>query len=444
MRKHLLTLFSALIGITASAAPEGPLYMVGLNGTSAPDTSVALNLEERSEDDIDEGFYRWANDEFTLAGPGQFTVTNTDGTFSIGYDANNIMGASNVLSTTSPMMYLAAGNTPINCEFSAGRYKVSLALIEADAEDPTSTDTWMISFTSLDVAEDNENYYLLGFNGGDEPDTANKFVKTVTTEEGETVTTYSIPKFYIGSCPEGFRVFDSATSVYYGGTSEITDENPFAMLDADGNPVKSTLSPGYYTVNFASNAGFSMISFLRCENQTPASESEFYLFGFNGVTTPSDDVKFIRSVETYYDEEEETEVTSIIYKLEKFDIKNCADGFTVATADGSFSYGLDPQYAPLMGTSVTSGFGILGIYGKPMGWEMENTVYDITFTLSSDATAMISFMTPEDDSAIEGIEVDSDNVQSEYFNLQGIRIQRPEHGFYIERRGTKASKIYRP
>lgn len=42
--------------------------------------------------------------------------------------------------------------------------------------------------------------------------------------------------------------------------------------------------------------------------------------------------------------------------------------------------------------------------------------------------------------AVGAVEAD-DNDKAEYYNLQGIRVENPESGIYIMRRGGKTTKV---
>lgn len=440
MKKFLLSILAALPALSMSADPVSPLYIVGLNGIAEADPSMELTLQtDRSEDDIDEEIFRYSNPEITISQAGAINIVSADKSFSLGYSPENLMGSSNDLSATAPMMYIYENGDPINCTLAEGRYSVSLVLFGEDPESPE----WVIQFTSLDSGDDNGNFYLLGFGeDGDIPSNANKFVKTVTEEDGETVITYSLPKFYVEECPDGFTVYDIDNDISYGADdAEVTDDMPFAMLSPEGKPVKSSMKAGYYSVNFISTGGMAMISFLLCEDQSAADEAEYYLIGFNGVTEPTDAVKFTRSVETmeYEDEGEMYSETVISYDLKEFAITGCEEGFTVSTASGDFSYGLDPTFAPMFGTSVTDGFGFLGIYGEPMGWAMENGVYDISFTVANGGSAMISFVL-HDDTGVAEVESSSEDTPV-YYNLQGVRVANPENGVFIRSQGGKTTKV---
>lgn len=440
MKKFLLSILAALPALTMSADPETPLYIIGLNGIKDTDPSMELTLStDRTEDDIDEGIFRYSNPEITITEAGAFNIVNADKSFSLGYSPDNLMGSSNELSATAPMMYLYENGEAVNCTLAEGRYSVTLVLFGEDPENPE----WIIQFNALDVAEESGNFYLLGFGeNGEIPSSANKFVKSVTEEDGETVITYTIPKFYVGECPDGFTVYDLDNDLSYGAEdAEATDDMPFVILSPDGKPVKSSLKAGYYNVNFTSTAGFAMISFMICEDQTPADEAEYYLLGFNGITEPTETVKFTRSAETmeYEEDGEKYSETVISYNLKEFEITGCEDGFTVSTESGDFSFGLDPEYAPIFGTSVTQGFGFLGIYGGPLGWGMENGVYDISFTVTTGSSAMISFVL-HDDTGVAEIESSSEDAPV-YYNLQGVRVANPENGIFIRRQGGKTTKV---
>lgn len=447
MKKFLLSVTAmAIPALMSAAAPEGALYLLGLNGVDTPDESLALAFDEnRTEDDIDEGVYRWNNPEIALTQAGNFNVATADKSLVLGYDPDNFMGAPNDLSSTSTMMYLCKDGQPINCTLNPGNYSVSVILFEADPEDPESADSWIIQMKSLDAEEETGSYYLLGFGGDDEEaDASNKFVKSVEVIDGETVISYTIPKFKVGACPGGFTVYDKDNDVTLGGDSApVTDENPMAMLSENAAPVPCALTEGYYTVNFFSQAGFAMISFLLCEDQTPVDESEYYLVGFNGIDKPEDSVKFVRTVETeeYEEDGEKYSSTVISYSLDNFNIDSCENGFTVTTASGDFYFGLDPAFAPVLGTSVTAGFGFLGIYGAPVGFEMEKGVYNVKFNINTAGSAMISFMAPEDDpGSVEDIE-GAVSSRPQYFNLQGVRVENPSKGIFIKVQDGKSSKV---
>ena len=42
--------------------------------------------------------------------------------------------------------------------------------------------------------------------------------------------------------------------------------------------------------------------------------------------------------------------------------------------------------------------------------------------------------------AVEGIEAD-ENVAPVYYNLQGVRVNNPENGLFIQVKGSKATKV---
>ncbi len=46
------------------------------------------------------------------------------------------------------------------------------------------------------------------------------------------------------------------------------------------------------------------------------------------------------------------------------------------------------------------------------------------------------------ESGIDDIEAAGDNAPAEYFNLNGVRVDNPENGFYIKRQGGKTTKVF--
>lgn len=56
---------------------------------------------------------------------------------------------------------------------------------------------------------------------------------------------------------------------------------------------------------------------------------------------------------------------------------------------------------------------------------------------------MIETVVLKTNSGVNGIEVNSGNESPKYYNLQGIEIEKPAQGVYIERRGSKVTKVIR-
>lgn len=433
-------------------APQTSFYLSGFNdetGASEPNTLVYTPSEDPDdlEADEDEGIYRYIINEFHVESCANgFYVVGSEG-LRLGYNKDNLMGLENEISDMATMLGLIDGGPAVNCTLTPGDYKVILASMYN--EDETGYD-WNIMFQSLN-GEAELSYYILGFNGDYEPSQANMFVREEIEEEGETFVMYSYPRFLIENCENGFTVGTSnggslgLDPAFASMSSEVTEESPMAFLAEGGDPVKCQLAPGYYALSFTSTGAMSMISFIRCEDQTPADESEYYLVGFDGTTTVSDNVKFTRKVETdeYEDEDSGEMVTSttIVYELEKIALSECPDGFTITTADGGFSYGLNSQFAAMLGDTITEDnpFGFLGIYGEPFKWNMPKGEYTVRFTCNGANGGSVSFL-PYDDSAVDGIEAD-DKTTPVFYNLQGVRVTNPDKGIFIKKTGNKTVKI---
>lgn len=452
MKKTLL--FSAALLLAAStmsaAVPEGNLYLEGLNGVTAQEESNLFVLGERDDDDIDEGLWRWSisNVEVTET-TGTLTVVGPDG-FTLGFDSDNEFGVTNNLTNLQGMLYLAEGGPAINYDLKAGEYKVLLSVFE-DIEGDMGGDTWMIQFVSLSK-EDDESFYLIGFNGIESPSATARFVKNVVEEDGETSTMYTLPKYHISECPDGFTVMDAGNGISYGLSAdfaamapEVTDESPMAFLAPDGENVVSKLTPGYYDVNFAPTGAINMISFILCEDQTSNNELEYYLVGLNGVSGLDDTNKFTRNVDSYEYEDEDTgemvSETTISYALTTEIKENCQ--LTIVSADEKVVYGYNSDMEAYMPNLISGevGFAMLAANGPAINCELNPGKYTINFSLATDNTGMLSIMSAED-GAVNEISIDTD-IAPIYYNLQGQRVKNPAKGIYIEKRGSKVTKVIR-
>ena len=453
MKKSLLLSASLLFAASSMTAsvPQGNLYLKGLNGVQTESASNLFVLGERDEDDIDEGLWRWSisNVEVTES-TGSLTVSGPNG-FSLGFDVDNEFGITNNLANNS-MVYLAEGGPAINYDLKPGEYTVFMSVFE-DTEGDMGGDTWILQFKSLNAEEDDESFYLIGFNGVEDPTAACRFVKNVQEEDGETYVSYLLPKYYISTCENGFTVFDSGNSVSYGldpamgaMTPEVTDESPMAFLGADGEAVKSSLKAGYYNVTFMPNGAMNMISFNLSDDQTPNDELEYYLIGLNGDDVLGEANKFTRKVETMEYEDEDTgepvSVNTITYSLTA-EVKEACE-LTVSSADKTVVYGYNSDMAAFIPNDLSDSmpFTMLVTNGEPVKCNLAPGTYVINFIPTEDGTASLSAMSPEDEEG--GIdEIAGENVAPVYYDLQGRRVQNPEKGIFIEKRGSKVAKVIR-
>ena len=78
-----------------------------------------------------------------------------------------------------------------------------------------------------------------------------------------------------------------------------------------------------------------------------------------------------------------------------------------------------------------------------------NGVYLFTLDLSADnGTKMYGSWrgkldgTPVEDNAIDGILEDESYTPVQYYNLQGIKVENPDNGFFIKHAGNKITKVY--
>lgn len=436
MKKILLS--AAAVAATMSlqaAVPEGNLTVVGLS-----DEGIVLPLGERDEDDIDDGLWRWRNDAVNVTKEsGTFTVTAADG-FKLGFDADNEFGMTNEISDSMTQTYLAVDGPAVNFTLTPGEYQIIVAVFE-DLDGSMGGDTWSITIKSNTIKEADENYYLLGFDENTEPVSANRFVRSAEDDgEGGVFYMYSIPKIYLESCPDGFTVFDSASGASYGAAgSEVTADMPMAFLTADGGAVKSGLKAGYYTVNFTPMGVMNMIAFLECENQTPFDELDYTLTGVNGQ-----DVAFVRTVETMElpgeEEGDEPEIfESVSYTITGLELSGEPCKLLVKGSDELTYYGYDTDFSAFFGNDITADIpmGFMCIYGQEMNCSLPAGKYNVALIVNGTAGSLM-FEKVEEGAVGE---VEASDAAPVYYNLQGVRVARPEKGLVIEIRGDKARKI---
>ena len=439
MRKLLL---SAMALTTASMfainEPQSGFYLSGINSETEATANNTLTYVPGDEDDIEEGIYRYINEAVEITEEsGMFTIVGAEGMM-LGYDDNNIMGAFNVINNIQNMLYLKEDGDAVNYKLDAGTYKVILASMMMEEDEPL---TWMIQF-SQNSSDETYTYYIYGLNGMDEPSQANMLVEQVFEEEDAEILVYTYPKFYIEDCENGFYIGTADKTIIYGSdSSEVTEDVPLAILHENEGPVKTTLTPGYYKINFSLTGNMAMISFLKAEDQTPVDEATYYLLGFDGVTTAQESVKFDRQVITYEDEETGDIEETVMCVIEKIHLSSCPDGFTVATENGDFTFGINTELGAVFGTTITDEipFGFLGINGKPHNWDMTEEDYTVNFVVS-DSFASISFLL-YGESAVEKIAQDSEDIAPVYYNLQGQRVNNPDKGLFIKVQGDKVTKI---
>lgn len=433
MTKRLLimSMACASAAIMLGAVPEGNMYLLTPDATT-PGADNELTLQERSEDDIEEGFWRYLNDDFTIGSEsGTLTLSDASGAFILGFDSENEFGIDNNLTETQNMVYLRQDGEPVNYELTPGSYTASLICME-DLYGDMGGDSWILQLKANFSTDESQTLYIVGFNGCTEASGAYIF-SSETADNG----LFTYAKFPMESCSEGFRIYDSSTETWLGadtsfGEGEINADNPIAILKADGEAVKCSLEPGYYTVNLSMTGAMSMISFMRCDDQTPADEAEYYVTGINGNTTPSEAYRMTRT-----ETEEEGEIT-VMYELHGVEITDAVEGVKVTTADGSFSFGLNPDYSAMIGDTLTAEMPLafMSLNGKAVGYALPASTYDVTFSINGLTEGMLSLT---DSASVEQID-DAESQTAVYYDMQGRRVTHPSAGLYIEKKGSKVTK----
>lgn len=452
MKKLYLLATAVLFSVTAmsASAPSGDLYILGMNGNSTPDASNMLSLQPRSEEDIDEGIWRWSLPSVNIEQTeGSFTISDNV-SLSLGYDGDNEFGLSNSITTAQAMVYLIPDGPAVNYSLPAGECSVSVVLFE-DIYGENGKDSWIVQLESSAVEEEG-NYYLLGFGGVNEPESSVCFKKIEEEADGEKFISYVLPKFLVKDCPDGVLVYGTLEKDYLGLNPEfsapgagVTDEAPMAFLSAGGEKVRCDLTEGYYSVSFSSLGNVSMISFNKCEDQTPVDEMEYYLLGVNGITSISDATKFKReTIVTEYEEDGQIiRDESIQYTLPKFKYNNAENGMTISSADGVVVFGYDSDMAAMLPNDLTdeNPFALMAVNGEPIHSSLSAGEYDISFVITGNGTGMLSFNKPEDSGVVSVLT--NQDQQPVFYDINGMVVKNPGKGVYIVRQGSSVKKIIR-
>lgn len=438
--------------------PEGNYYLMGLNGETTQGESNLLIEGERDEDDIDEGYWRWSIPSIEVTETtGTITIAGPDGLV-LGFSPiNEESGIANNLNNSMLMMEVAPGGDPINYDLKEGTYNLLLSYWSAegytDEDGEPVQPSWYLILRPLKVeGEDDESLYLLGFNGVEEQSAAVRFVKEEEDlGDGEIMISYVLHKYKIESCEAGFTVLDAGNDIVYGldkdlGVTmpEITNESNMTFLGVDGEPVVCKLEPAFYDIAFTPVGTSNLILFTKSADQTEYNALEYYLIGLDGVTEMTAANKFERVEETEeYEDEDTGEIstyTSVSYTLVAKVTDACE--LTVVSADGKIVYGYNSDMSMFLPNDLSDemSFSALVCNGEALNCTLSAGEYTFTFS-PTDNTASFMAEPYEDDSVVE--EIGIEDVAPVYYDLQGRRVMNPAKGIFIEKRGSKVSKVIR-
>lgn len=125
--------------------------------------------------------------------------------------------------------------------------------------------------------------------------------------------------------------------------------------------------------------------------------------------------------------------------------------FTVKNSDNALLTGAEFKVAGAAGASAVTDakgyadFFLGGLDGTTREVEILLDGYEpYRFTVPfENEVEIIETVVLKTNSGVNGIEVNAGNESLKYYNLQGIEIEKPSQGVYIERRGNKVTKIIR-
>ena len=114
-----------------------------------------------------------------------------------------------------------------------------------------------------------------------------------------------------------------------------------------------------------------------------------------------------------------------------------AGAFKVTNTGWGTSYGL-PEDSEVAEISAETLSAAMQEGGGDFPYSITGT-YDVEFTFGEEGAATIVF-TASDDSGVEGVGVDAD-AEVVYYNLQGVKVEKPVSGVYVKVVNNKASKV---
>jgi hypothetical protein len=104
-----------------------------------------------------------------------------------------------------------------------------------------------------------------------------------------------------------------------------------------------------------------------------------------------------------------------------------ADGEVELTNDNAYTFGVNNK-------------NVLAFYSSEAGVTVPQ--YSAYFVLDGAKSASVLSLSFDDDPEVSGIEdVNAEDAEVEYYNLQGVKVENPEKGIYIMKQGGKTSKV---
>lgn len=190
--------------------------------------------------------------------------------------------------------------------------------------------------------------------------------------------------------------FEAAGDGNQGGTLNMTD--------VELTNFKSTHNQGVVAVKNNAKANLENVSVTN--STVPENRGEIFV-GNNNVSLSGDN-----SLSLYVEGERHINVSGLTNE----------NPLTVILQNSS-----EERSSVINGTTETSLFNVLSADGNNVD-------------IKSDGENNIIVGTPVP-TAIDEIGVDGEDAPVEYYNVQGIRVENPEHGLYIKRQGNKVSKV---
>ena len=290
----------------------------------------------------------------------------------------------------------------------------------------------------------------------------------------------------------GFKIMDSTTSGYMfsntssnnlnSGATEANATTFTLAFKADGTVdisnganilyYNTLVNPAVFRFLNGYRAGYQQFSLYRVLDESAAVPAELYIHGcfYDGewersiemvrndnvftakdirIATNGRGHQYILATFAYGDVEDPfgstTEDDNVYSVRRKAVVLTTAVPSKVWSGEKSQANVADKIYVPQAdGTATTYTVGDLKEDSqiKPADALERNARHDITADFSNPFSPVFTVEKSGITTGVDEIDADNSDAPVEYFNLQGIRVENPETGYYIRRQGSSTSKVY--
>lgn len=193
---------------------------------------------------------------------------------------------------------------------------------------------------------------------------------------------------------------------------EVAKNNPLILTDVTFDGIKSSHSEGIINIKTDGALNLTNVNFVNCEGSTLNALCKVGATKTLNLTGKNEGLKVYVEAAGCINASELTNEQPIVLTLSEILTESPA-ARSLSENDVIVNGCDDPSKFDL----TNSGYKLVGENGN------------LVLAKAGDTTA------------IDEIGVDGEDAPVEYYNVQGIRVENPEHGLYIKRQGNKVSKV---